>query len=324
MKAALVAFLLLATIAHRCEARSRNRLPPSASQALSAPNTVILYSLEPEEEADASDPRLQYVKILGQTELDRKRTATAINAFKTAISDWDGIIASCFNPRHAIRVAARGHTYDFLLCYECHQLYVYEDDKLLRGLGVMGSPEILNTLLTTAAIPLARTESEEEIAARRKKDREVDARWLAGMPKSLRRFWTDEMRQGLPPADLKPLRAPLAREFPDATRRILALFNWYGSGAGPWNGFPSYEDFPARLLLDFPTAELIAAIEGAELTDFELKGASRFFAASDFSRECPGDLELLPPGLKKRLLEHSLQSSDSDNLAWAKDAFGEP
>lgn len=160
MNASLLAFLFLFTIALRCEGRSRNRLPASASRALSAPSSVILYSLEPEEEA----------------------------------------------------------------------------------------------------------------------------RWLAGMPKSLHRFWTDEMRQGFPPADLKPLRAPLMREFPDATRRILALFNWYGSSAGPWSGFPSYEGIPEQLLLDFPTAESIAAIEGAKLTDFELKGASRYFAASDFSR----------------------------------------
>jgi hypothetical protein len=182
IRAALVAFLLLGTIAHRCEARSRNRLPPSAAQALSAFNTVILYSLEPEEEADASDPRLHYFKILGETELNRKRTATAIEAFKRAISNWDGIIAYCFNPRQAIRVAARGHTYDFLLCYECHQLYVYEDDKLLRVLGAAGSPEVLDNLLTAVALPLAKTESEEEIAARWKKDQEEKARWLAQIP----------------------------------------------------------------------------------------------------------------------------------------------
>lgn len=282
-----VPFLLLLVIALSCEARDKNRLPPSASLALSAPGNVILYSLEPEGEVDASEFRLHYFKILGETELDKKRTITAINAFKTAISNWDGVIAMCFNPRHAIRIAAHNHTYDFLLCYECHQLSVYEDDKPLCGLGATGSPEVLNNLLTTAGIPLAKTESEEEIAARQKKNREDDARWLAGMPKSLRRFWTDEMRQGSLPADLKPLRAPLMREFPDATRRILALFNWYGSSAGPWSGFPSYEEIPEQLLLDFPTAELIAAIEGAERTDFELKGASRFFAASDFSKRMP-------------------------------------
>jgi hypothetical protein len=54
------------------------------------------------------------------------------------------------------------------------------------------------------------------------------------------------------------------------------------------------------------------------------EGASRFFAASDFSRECPNDLNFLPPSLKKKLLDHSLKSTENNNLEWAKDAFAEP
>lgn len=314
-----LAFVLLFIIALSCEARSKNILPPSAAKALSAPTEVVLYSLEPQDRADSSEPQLHHFKILGQTELDPERTAAAINEFKAAISNWDGIMAMCFDPRQAIRIAANNHTYDFLLCYECHRLYVYQDDKLLRSLGAAGSPDILNGLLKSAGIPLAKTESPEEIAEERKKNEETEARWLAGMPKSLCRFWT-KTRNDLSP-NLKPLRAALVREYPDPQQRILALFTWYGSGDGPWSGYPSYEDIPQQLLLEFPTAELIAAAERTELSDIQIEGAARCFGGWDFSKDRPDDLKSVPLTLKKRLLEHSLKSTDDDKVERAKGAF---
>jgi hypothetical protein len=320
MKAPLP-FLLVVTMALPCGACSKNKLHPSAATALSAPTDVVLYSLEPEGGADASES-LHDFTILGRTKLDRERMPTAINAFRAAISDWDGAIYMCFNPRQAIRVTAHNHTYDFLLCYECHQLYVYEDDKLLQSLGASGSPKVLNDLLKTAGIPLAKGETEEEIAARQKKDQETEARWLAAMPKSLRPFWT-KMRKDILP-DLKPFRATLAREYPDAERRILALLKWYGSGAGPWSGFPSYEDVAGHLLVDFSPAQLIAASERSDLTDPQVEGAARLFAGWHFLGGRENLLDILPPSLKNRLLEHSLKSADSDKIERAKNAFGEP
>jgi hypothetical protein len=322
MKAPL-AFVFLVTATLSVASRSKNTLPPAAARALSAPSETIIYSLEPTGEIDASEPRLQHWKILGQTALDQKQTTTAINAFKSAISGWDGITAMCFNPRQAIRVVANSHTYDFLLCYECHQLYVYEDDKLLRAIGAAGSSEVLDGLLTAQGIALAKTESPEEIAAAQTKDKESVARWVAAMPKSLRRFWTEEMRQGMPPLNLKPLRRPLAQEFPDIRQRVLALFKWYGSGEGGWSVSPAYEDIPEKLLLEFPTPQLIAATEGTELTDAQLEGAARLFAGWNGTKR-EDDLKMLPLALKRRLLEHSLKSTDSDKQEWAKNAFEEP
>ncbi|MEZ6072231.1 MAG: hypothetical protein R3C10_18730 [Pirellulales bacterium] len=31
--------------------------------------------------------------------------------------------------------------------------------------------------------------------------------------------------------------------------RALELFDWFGSGAGPWTGFPDYELLPEQILL---------------------------------------------------------------------------
>lgn len=161
----MIHLLLIASLATTSPAEpvKENKLPPEAEQALRAPDKVTLYSLEPWDEPTPGDKTLRKVKVLGQTDLDGERGAMAVAEFKAAVSGWDGMIAMCFDPRHALRVTAKAHTYDFLLCYECHQLYVYRDDKLLTTLGAAGSPKVLNELLSAAKLPLST--SAEKIAA---------------------------------------------------------------------------------------------------------------------------------------------------------------
>ena len=76
--------------------------------------------------------------------------------------------------------------------------------------------------------------------------------------------------------------------------------------------------------LDFPTPELIAVASRSDLTEPELEGAARLFAGWDFGRRRPDDRKLLPADLKKKLLEHSLKTSDEDKIGRARHAFGEP
>jgi hypothetical protein len=317
----MIHLLLLAilAVAQPANPAKENKLPPEAEQALRAPAKITLYSLEP---WDLSTPRgktLYGVKILGQTELDGKRSATAIAEFKAAVANWDGMIAMCFDPRHAIRVTAQGHTYDFLLCYECRQLYIYKDEGLLTSLGAAGSPKVLNDLLSAARIPLSK--SAEKIAAQDKKADAAEARWRKAMPKSILPLWDGVARGPFEP-DVAPLRTALAREFPDTRQRILALFAWYGSGEGPWSGFPSYEEIAEKLLLEYPTPDLVAAAETGTLTEPQLEGAARLFGGWPFGKNRPADQKALPPALKKKLLDHSLKSTDQDKRQRARSAFG--
>ena len=62
----------------------------------------------------------------------------------------------CFAPRHALRVAANGRTYDFLLCYACRKLSIIQDQTEIVRVGVGGTPDALNALLGAAKIPLAK------------------------------------------------------------------------------------------------------------------------------------------------------------------------
>ena len=170
-------------------------------------------------------------------------------------------------------------------------------------------------------MPEPRKEVEESAA--RAKEREISyARWRAAMPKSLRPLWEQAVRDTMSP-NVKPLRAALAKEFPDSHQRILALFSWYGSGDGPWSGFPAYETAAEKLLLDFPPPDLIAAAQADNLTDAQIEGAARLFGGWDFSQRRPDDLKTLPAALKKKLLDHSLKSKNEDKLGRARNAFAQ-
>jgi hypothetical protein len=161
----------------------------------------------------------------------------------------------------------------------------------------------------------------DEMAARAKQGEISYARWRAAMPKSVRPLWERATREISP--NVKPLRTALAKEFPDTRQRILALFSWYGSGDGPWSGFPSYESAAEELLLDIPTPDLIAAALAENLTDAQIEGAARLFGGWDFSQRRPDDRKTLPAALKKKLLDHSLKSKDDDKLGRAKNAFAQ-
>jgi hypothetical protein len=134
-----------------------NKLPDDAASALNQCKHVVLYSLEPWAPPSTNYTRLHGFKILGQATLDERQTATAVAAFESAISLIPQMGASCFDPRHAVRVEVGGHVYDFLLCYACGYLYVYRDDKNIAVLSASGSPKVLNELLIEAKIPVSKS-----------------------------------------------------------------------------------------------------------------------------------------------------------------------
>ena len=226
-------------------------------------------------------------------------------------------IAACFNPRHAfVFYDASDHPVaSVAVCFECNNAETEPPQKDqsydMAALEKLRAELKLPTLIDERA-------QKEQI----KKTEASHAHWLAVMPSSARAIWTDEMFQQ-PTIDSQLFKAPLAKQFPDTRERILVLLKWFGSGEGPWSGFPSYESVPEELLLKYSTADVIAAIESKSLDTQEIEGAARFFGGWDFSHERPNDLKLLSPALKQKLLKHSLQSKDSDKRSRAKQAFAE-
>jgi hypothetical protein len=163
----------------------------------------------------------------------------------------------------------------------------------------------------------------KEYEAGLKRDKEwqgYERKWVEGMPAALRPLWPAAKRSFDP--DLEPLQKALADQVPEKNARIIALFSWYGSGAGPWSGYPSYEDVAEKMLLDYPTTELLATVQGKELTEVQTEGVARLFGGWTFSQLRPNDHRLLSADLKARLLKHSLASADGDKRGRAQRAFG--
>jgi hypothetical protein len=173
-------------------------------------------------------------------------------------------------------------------------------------------------------IPQARAEVNEAAieAARGQKE---EAAWLAAMPEALKPFWPANQAAGTHAFGQGPRRdqekAALARALPDTTLQIQALFAWYGQGAGPWSGYPSYEEQAEELLLTYPTEALIRAV-GADASEHVLFGAARLFA--EFWRVREKDGAALKPELRRRLLERALKSPDADVQKRARAALGAP
>src|SRR5208337_2014763 len=147
-----------------------------------------------------------------------------------------------------------------------------------------------------------------------------ERRWLVAMPSSLKPLWSNARSQYDPPTkfpDLKPLDAALVKQYPDTHDRIRALMAWFGSGAGPWSGFPGYEEIAEELLRQYPNAELISAVESRNLTNQELEGAARILG----SWTPIPDRTPIPAGLRRTLLDYCLKSPDQDKLERARKAF---
>ncbi|MFC5740809.1 hypothetical protein [Dyella tabacisoli] len=308
-----------------------NVLSAEVAAALHSGGSAVLYSLEPWADPEEKVARLQSFEILGQSPLNPSQRANAVAAIDSAIAGFDNIVAACFDPRHALRIQANGHTYDFLLCYSCHQLEIYRDSHLLESVGAAGSPAALNELMNSLHVPLSHS-LEDSLASQREQQKKYDEgmrRWLPAMPTSIRRVWdTDpQFRMGMNPHGkaLDDLKSALQAEVADRDERIRRLLTLNGSGVGPWSGYPAYEDIANALLLDFPTERIVTVAQSPGAEDALLEGAARYFAGWGFKRYHPQDVDLIPAHLKGLLLEHTLHSGDpkdDDRLDRATQAFG--
>ena len=74
---------------------------------------------------------IAWIQNLGKTHpCAEGRASGRFVALEKAVGDWDGLIA-VLRSRHALRISSEAHIYEFLLCYNCHQLYIYKDGKEL-------------------------------------------------------------------------------------------------------------------------------------------------------------------------------------------------
>jgi len=331
-----------------------NKLPVDAANALRGAKHITLYSLESRSPKDSKMDKNYYgYKLLGKVDLDGELAQKAAYAFADAVKDWDGAIAACFEPHHAMTLVANDHTYDFVLCYSCHQIYVYEDGKHIAGLGAAGSPEILNSILTSSNVPLSYIYSPVYIAAEKKRiedNEEARAitfkKWMAAIPESLKPFWEkgnlENFVNAWPPREddkwpprgderrnkikehrqsvLNPLHTALAKQFPNQNERILILLNLYGSVTPIHGTYWVNISFVEGMLLDYQTADVVQVLQNNNLTHQQMLGALRLMGEAWYYH--PEEINLVPLELKKKVLKEGESDFDASDITRFKKSLG--
>jgi hypothetical protein len=308
--------LILLLLSSWVYAAERVKLPVDAAEALRSTAQVEIYSLEPLSRPDETVEALYGYEVLGKATLPPEASRVALAEFEAAVPRWDGLVAYCFDPRHALRVVHNGETFDFVLCFDCNGLEVYKNGKYLVKVGIAGSPKVLNELMEGVGLALSQTGYKPPTPEALAREAADLARWEAGMPASAHTLWerTKRFRSGggLRPPEMAELRGALEADFPDPAARIRGLLLWFGSGKGPWTGFPAWESVPEDLLLEFSTEELILAVDWEQMDTAQREGAARLFAGWDFKTRRADDRHLLPLELKRALLDHTLTTGDGD------------
>lgn len=139
------------------------------------------------------------------------------------------------------------------------------------------------------------------------------AKWVAAMPAPLRSFEEALVRDGVIGAERRARgRLDLVAALDSEAAAVHALLRWYGSGKGPWSGFPAYESIAADLLMTFSVAVLVDVLRG-DLDEVALRGAARHCAGWHFRSL----RKKLPQDVVTRLRAHVERAGDPEH----RDAF---
>lgn len=150
--------------------RSENALPARIERVLDEAVDMRLVSVSPKRNVSkgagfGDDERVSDWPELGEVRLDRAGRRDVMSALRKAVAAKEeqnkrilgGV--GCFKPRHKLRVRHRGVTYDLLICFECHNARIYEDEKRIEGVGLLDASgdyvKVFNRLLRDANIEVA-------------------------------------------------------------------------------------------------------------------------------------------------------------------------
>jgi hypothetical protein len=132
-------------------------LKPEVLGALKSATNVVLYSLVPDRGMDLNDPStLTGYKILGSITLDKQSAKSAIAEVLPTINQWTDSTTKCIlEPRHGLRVTAKGKDYILLLCYHCGDICLVTPTGNDACFHLVGGPDVFNHLLERNKIPLS-------------------------------------------------------------------------------------------------------------------------------------------------------------------------
>jgi hypothetical protein len=106
------------------EKQLENKLPDAVVKALEKAEELEVYSLDGEDKDG-----WRGWKVLGKTTVTDADARKALAAVVVKGVGEGAKGARCFIPRHGLRAAHAGKTYDLVICFECGWVYVYTDSS---------------------------------------------------------------------------------------------------------------------------------------------------------------------------------------------------
>ncbi|MBI1367235.1 MAG: hypothetical protein GC162_01130 [Planctomycetes bacterium] len=140
-------------------------LPPSpdGNVPILEPDHLTLYSIEPQElrgkpgsMAPADAEVFHLCPVLGKTQIaDADDRRAIMRTLQAAARPDDEFRMMCFEPHHAIRIEHAGRTIDYVICFHCQRIHMY-DGPSSRSIATSADPQSLfDRYLTAAHVPLA-------------------------------------------------------------------------------------------------------------------------------------------------------------------------
>lgn len=145
---------------------------------------------------------------------------------------------------------------------------------------------------------------------REEKIKEDRAKWMKTMPKGLNLTFREMNARNF---EVKETMMKKVREHYSEEDIVLAFLFWMGSGSGPWYGFASYELVAVNFLNYFPLNHIYKSLEKSSFNSTHLEGAARYFSSGFWNNKRVKGNEM-PEKIKKKLMDHVLESKDEDKI----------
>ena len=93
--------------------------------------------------------------VLGSTHVTELEQHRLFESLAKGVEEMGGAIAPCFDPHHGIRVKHSGKIHDFVICFECYQIYWYVDGLKEDSFSVSRSPlDVFNAVIERTSVVL--------------------------------------------------------------------------------------------------------------------------------------------------------------------------
>jgi hypothetical protein len=118
-----------------------NGLPPDAQTVLHEAEKFELYSLDPEASRISLTNNFHGWNVAGSTTITNAQTRKElITAFEKGVKGAN-MLANCFEPRHGIRATKGTQTFDFVICFRCLQVVLFDEHGKESTVCITASPQ---------------------------------------------------------------------------------------------------------------------------------------------------------------------------------------